>query len=48
MLYCNSLLNSPKYIYYFKGVFILLYLIYDIGQLVVAVIGFKGLNYTLI
>ena len=48
MLYCDSLLNGPKYIYYLKGVPILFYLIYYIGQLVTAVIGFKGLNYTLI
>jgi hypothetical protein len=48
MLYYNSLLNGPKYIYYFKGVPILFHLIYHIGQLVAVVIGFKGLNYTLI
>ena len=48
MPYCNSLLNGPKYVYRLKGVPILLYLIYYIGQLVAAVIGFKGLNYTLI
>ena len=44
----NSLLNSLKYVYYFKGIPILFYLIYYIGQLVAAVIGFKGLNYILI
>ena len=48
MLYYNSPLDSLKYIYYLKGVSILFHLIYYIGQLVAAVIGFKGLNYTLI
>ena len=48
MLCYNSPLDSPKYVYCLKGVPILFYLIYYIGQLVAAVIGFKGLNYTLI
>jgi len=48
MLYRDSPLNGPKYVYYLKGVPILFHLIYYIGQLVAAVIGFKGLNYTLI
>ena len=48
MPYCDSLLNGSKYVHCLKGVPILFYLIYYIGQLVAAVIGFKGLNYTLI